>query len=122
MKRIESGMRIVIEFVKDFNNHNIEGMTQFITDNCILETIESGPNGTKYVGKREITKYWEDFFRNSRNTKLEIEEIFGSAIRCVLLWSLIWDDLEGNRRYLRGVDIYRVKNGLIEAKQSYAKT
>ena len=51
----------------------------------------------------------------------EIEEIFGLGMRCVARWKYSWVDAEGERGYVRGVDILRVKNGAIYERLSYIK-
>ncbi len=42
-------------------------------------------------------------------------------MRCVARWKYSWVDAEGERGYVRGVDILRVKNGAIYERLSYIK-
>jgi len=55
-------------------------------------------------------------FQQSPKTHIEIEEIFGLGMRCVMRWKYHWAD-----GYVRGVDIFSVADGLIAEKLSYVK-
>ncbi|MBU1750839.1 MAG: nuclear transport factor 2 family protein [Chloroflexi bacterium] len=121
MARLESAMRAVIEFNAAFNRHDVAGMMQLVSDDCVLETADPAPDGTVYSGKEIITRFWQDFFRESSHAHIEIEEIFGFGIRCVMRWRYDWMDTAGKKEHVRGVDIFQVKNGSICEILSYAK-
>jgi predicted SnoaL-like aldol condensation-catalyzing enzyme len=121
MARLESGARTVIEFNEAFNRHDVTGMMQLMTDNCVFENTEPAPDGTVYKGKEAVTKFWEEFFRESPHAHIKLEEVVGFGTRCVARWRYDWEDAAGNKGYVRGVDIYQVKEGLICEKLSYVK-
>lgn len=74
-----------------------------------------------YSGKEGVTQFWQDFFRESPYAHIEIEEIFGFGMRCIMRWRYDWVDLAGKKGHVRGVDIFQVKNGSICEKLSYVK-
>jgi predicted SnoaL-like aldol condensation-catalyzing enzyme len=121
MSRIESAIRVVLEFNEAFNRHDVSGMMQLMCDDCIFENTAPAPDGTVFSGKEDVTRFWQDFFRESPNAQIEIEEIFGSGIRCIMRWKYNWVDIEGHKRHVRGVDVFQVKNGIICEKLSYVK-
>jgi hypothetical protein len=121
MARLESGVRAVIDFNEAFNRHDVAAMMQLMTDDCVFENTSPAPDGTVYKGKEAVTQFWQDFFRESPNAHIKIEEIFGLGLRCVMRWRYDWEDAAGNKGHVRGVDIYQVKNGLICEKLSYVK-
>ena len=121
LARLESAMRVVIEFNKAFNHHDVSGMMQLMSDDCVFEDSEPAPDGAKYAGKELVTQYWEKFFRESPNAHIEVEEIFGLGERCIVRWRYEWADVSGNKGHVRGVDIFKVQNGLICEKLSYVK-
>lgn len=121
MSRIESATRIVLEFNEAFNRHDVAGMMQLMSDDCVFENTAPAPNGTVYSGKEAVTRFWQDFFRASPQAHIEIEEIFGYGLRCVMRWRYNWVDATGNRGHVRGVDIFQVKDGFIREKLSYVK-
>ena len=121
MSRIEAGVRIVIAFNDAFNRHNVAAMMQLMSDDCIFENTDPAPDGTVYAGKEAVTRFWQDFFRESPQAHIEIEEIFGLGMHCVMRWRYSWVDAAGNKGHVRGVDIFEVQNGLISKKLSYVK-
>ncbi len=121
MSKLESAMRVVLEFKEAFNQHNVAGMMQLMSDDCVFENIEPAPDGAVYSGKEVVTQYWQDFFRESPHAHIEIEEIFGYGERCIMRWRYSWEDMGGKKGHVRGVDIFRVRSGSIREKLSYVK-
>ena len=121
MSRLESVIRIVLAFNEAFNRHDVSGMMELTSDDCIFENAFPAPDGDVYSGKEAVTRFWQDFFRESPQAHMEIEEIFGAGIRCIMRWRYTWVDMEGNQGHVRGVDIFRVKNGFICEMRSYVK-
>ncbi|MCR4406436.1 MAG: nuclear transport factor 2 family protein [Anaerolineae bacterium] len=121
MSRIESAIRVVLEFNKAFNRHDVAGMMQLMSDDCIFENSGPAPDGAVYAGKEAIAQFWQDFFHGSPQAHIEIEEIFGFGIRCVMRWRYEWVDEAGEKGHVRGVDIFKLKGGSICEQLSYVK-
>ena len=121
MSRLESAIRIVLEFNEAFNRHDVAGMMQLMSDDCVFENTNPAPDGSLYKGKEAVTQFWQDFFHASPQAHITIEEIFGLGLRCVMRWNYDWMDATGNKGHVRGVDIFQVKDGLICQKLSYVK-
>jgi predicted SnoaL-like aldol condensation-catalyzing enzyme len=116
MAKIESAIRLVLKFNEAFNRHDISGMMKLMSDDCVFENTDPAPDGTVYSGKEVVTRFWQDFFRESPQAHIDIEEIFGMGNRCIMRWKYSWG--EG---HVRGVDIFKVEEGLITEKLSYVK-
>jgi predicted SnoaL-like aldol condensation-catalyzing enzyme len=121
MSRLESGVRIVIAFNEAFNRHDVAAMMQLMSDECIFENTDPAPDGAVYSGKEAIAQFWQDFFSQSPQAHIKVEEIFGLGFRCIMRWRYDWVDQAGNPGHVRGVDIFRVQNGVICEKLSYVK-
>jgi len=121
MSKIETAIRVVLAFNEAFNRHDVPGMVQLLSDDCIFETSAPAPDGTVYTGKEAITQYLNDFFRQSPQAHSQIEDVYGFGHRCNMHWHTEWVDETGNQQHVRGVDIFREKNGLICKKLSYVK-
>jgi len=121
MSRVESAIRVVLEFNEAFNRHDVAGMMRLMSDDCIFENNEPAPDGAVYLGKKAATQFWLDFFRESPHARTEIEEIFGIGMRCIMRWRSDWVDAAGKKGHLRGMDIFQVENGFICKKLSYVK-
>jgi predicted SnoaL-like aldol condensation-catalyzing enzyme len=116
MSKLESAMRMVLEFNDAFNKHDVAGMMKLMSDDCVFENTAPAPDGTVYKGKEVVTQFWEGFFYESPQAHIEIEDIFGMGYHCIMRWKYTWGD-----GHVRGVDIFQVKDGLISEKLSYVK-
>ena len=121
MSKIESAMRTVLEFNDAFNKHDVAGMMKLMTEDCVFENTDPAPDGTTYSGKQAVTQFWQNFFQESPKAHIEIEEIFGLGSRCIMRWKYSWVDDAGQQGHVRGVDIFKVSEGLISEKLSYVK-
>ena len=121
-EKIETALRVVLEFNEAFNRHDAAGMMALMTDDCVFENTDPAPDGTVYAGKEAVTRFWQDFFRESPSAHIEIEEAFGLGnSRCVMRWRYSWVDAAGAKGHVRGVDIFKVRDRLICEKLSYVK-
>jgi predicted SnoaL-like aldol condensation-catalyzing enzyme len=121
MSKVESAIRVVLEFNGAFNRHDVAAMMETLSDDCIFENSHPAPDGAVYSGKEEVTQFCRDFFRESPNVRIEIEEVFGLGDHCVMRWRCEWADSVGEKGHVRGVDIFRVRNGTIHERLSYVK-
>jgi len=121
MDRFESGVRLIIDFNEAFNRHDVAGMMAMMSDEVIFENTDPAPDGTVYQGKAAVTRFWQEFFIQSHESHIKIEEALGFGNRVVMLWRYDWVDQAGEKGHVRGVDIFRVQNGLICEKLSYVK-
>lgn len=121
MSKLESAIRVVLEFNQAFNRHDVTAMMQLMSDDCVFENTNPVPDGAVYSGKEVVTQFWQNFFRESPYAHIDIEEIFGFGERCIMRWRYSWVDKGGEKGHVRGVDIFRVRNGSIREKLSYVK-
>lgn len=121
MSKLESAMRIVLEFNDAFNRHDVAGMMKLMSDDCVFENTDPAPDGTVYSGKESVTQFWQDFFHGSPSAHIDIEEIFSLGARCIMRWNYSWVDESGQSGHVRGVDVFKVTDNLISEKFSYVK-
>jgi predicted SnoaL-like aldol condensation-catalyzing enzyme len=121
LAKLELGMRTVLAFNKAFNRHDVAGMMQLMSENCVFENTNPAPDGTRYSGKEVLTRFWQDFFHASPEAHMEIEEVFGLGSRCIMRWRYDWVDAAGQKGHVRGLDLFKVEDGLISEQLSYAK-
>ncbi len=121
MEKLETSIRLVLAFHEAFNRHDVDGMMQRMSADCVFENTFPAPDGTVYTGKEAVARFWQDFFRQSPQAHIHIEEIFGLGLRCVMRWRYEWVSEDGSQGHVRGVDIFKVQDGLISEKLSYVK-
>jgi predicted SnoaL-like aldol condensation-catalyzing enzyme len=121
MAKLESSMRLVLEFNEAFNKHDVTGMMKLMSEDCVFENTDPAPDGTRYFGKEAVTQFWERFFTESPNAHIDIEEIISLGRRCIMRWKYSWIDPSGQAGYVRGVDVFKEMDGLLVEKLSYVK-
>ena len=121
MAKVESAMRVALAFRDAFNRHNVDAMMAILKDDCLFEAHHPAPDGLVINGKDAISSYWHQYFENTSQAILDIEEISGFGERCIMRWKLRWMDSHGNHCSLRGVYIIKTENDLVYEILSYAK-
>ena len=116
MSKIEEAIRVVLQFNDVFNQHDVPAMMALMSEDCLFENTAPAPDGTVYKGQTDVRQFWESFFQESLQAHIEIEEIFGFGERCVMRWKYSWGS-----GHVRGVDVFKVRDGLITEKLSYVK-
>lgn len=114
----ESAMRVVLAFHEAFNRHDLDGMARLLSSDCVLESAAPAPGGAACTGKEAVLQFWQGFFEQQPDARLEIEEVYGFGERGVMRWKR---QQAGGDGYLRGAEIFRVKDDLICEQHSYVK-
>ncbi len=111
------------EAVERFNDavdgHDVEALRAAITDDCVFES-PGVPEGKRYVGPA-IVDIFAKVFAIEGEGPFEVEEIFTAGDRAVVRWLHTWDHANGDKGHVRGVDLFRVRDGRIAEKLSYVK-
>ena len=110
----------VERFNEAFNRHDVDGVMALMTHDCVFDSTRPPPEGERHVGQQAVRAFWEAFFRRSPQARFETEECFASGDRCVVRWVYHWVR-DGAPGRIRGVDIFRVREGKVAEKLSYVK-
>jgi ketosteroid isomerase-like protein len=111
----------VERFNEAFNRHDVDAVMALMTEECVFENTNPPPDGERYQGQDAVRGFWERFFRSSPTAVFETEEMVASGDRCVVRWLYRWVDGEGEPGHVRGVDLFRVRDGRVAEKLSYVK-
>jgi len=118
---VAQNTRAVVErFNEAFNRHDVEGIMQCMTGDCVFENTRPVPDGTRLVGQAAVRRFWEELFARSPQARFDTEDLFAAGDRCVVRWTYHWVR-EGKAGHVRGVDLFRVRNGQVAEKLSYVK-
>jgi len=108
-----------LEVIDAFGNawaaHDLNATLALITDDCVFESTDPAPDGTRYAGREAIGKAWRPIF-DDVNAHFEAEETLGFGDRVVQLWTYSW---EGG--HVRGIDVFLVRDEKVAEKRSYVK-
>lgn len=121
LEKLESSLRTVLAYTEAYNRLDVPGMLQHLGDDCIFEEPDPSPDGRRLQGKEALAVFLQDQLTRLPQVHLTIEEAFGMGLHCVLLWQREWQESPSVKVHLRGVDIFLVKEGLIQHKYSYIK-
>jgi ketosteroid isomerase-like protein len=119
MSRFEAAVRVVLELGEAFNRHDVSGMLELLGSDCTFESWDLSAGNEALAGTEQISAYLQHYFQGSPQAKMTVEDVFSTGTRCVLLWKIATDGTGELQAALRGVDIYRVRSGLIGEKLTY---
>lgn len=116
----DSTRAAVDKFNEAFNRHDVDAVMKMMTDDCIFENTNPPPDGARLEGATAVRAYWVKFFTNNPDAKFETEDMIVSADRCVVRW-IYRKTKDGKPWHLRGVDVFKVRDGKVAEKLSYVK-
>ncbi|HSJ43363.1 MAG TPA: TIGR03086 family metal-binding protein [Euzebyales bacterium] len=99
-----------------FERRDVEAIMAQMTDDCVFDTTAPAPDGRRYEGRDEVASAWRELFAASPHTRFDVEEVIGADDRVVVRWTYSWG--EG---HVRGIDVLRVRDGLVAEKLSFVK-
>ena len=108
-------------FNEAFNRHDVEGIMALMTNDVVFENTSPRPDGERYEGQKSVRSFWEQFFSGTPSARFETEDMFAADDRCTVRWIYNWTDAEGKSGHVRGVDVFRVRDGKVAEKLSYVK-
>jgi ketosteroid isomerase-like protein len=111
----------IARFNDAFNRKDVDGVMAAMTDDCVFDNTGPAPDGERFVGQSAVRHAWSDFFASSPNAAFETEEMFVAGERCVALWRYNWVDAAGVAGHVRGVDVFKVRDGRVAEKLAYVK-
>jgi hypothetical protein len=109
-------MAVIDQFNAVFNTHDVDAIMALFTDDCVFENTAPFPDGTRYEGQAAVRAFWKEFFASSPHAHFTTEDSFACGDRCAVRWRYSWGD-----GHIRGVDIFRVRDGKVSEKLSYVK-
>jgi ketosteroid isomerase-like protein len=103
-------------FNEAFGRHDVDAVMALMTDDCIFENTLPPPDGERHVGQAAVRKFWQEFFTGTPQAKFEAEEMVVAGDRGTVLWRFDWGD-----GHVRGIDLFKVRDGKVAEKLSYVK-
>ncbi|HZS15655.1 MAG TPA: nuclear transport factor 2 family protein [Candidatus Dormibacteraeota bacterium] len=95
--------------------HDLDAAVAFLTADCVFDNTSPAPDGERVVGPAAIRQAWQGIFADP-SSRFDAEETFAAGDRVVQLWRYSWDG-----GHVRGVDVFRIRDGKVAEKLSYVK-
>jgi len=111
----------VARFSDAFDRRDVAAVMAAMTDDCLFENTSPSPDGERHEGQAAVGAAWARFFAGSPTATFAVEESFACGDRCVVRWSYRWADDGDQPGHVRGVDLFRVRDGKVAEKLSYVK-
>ncbi len=106
---------VVERFGAAWAAHDLEAALAMLTPDCVFDATGPAPDGVASKGPSEIRAAWQAIFDDT-GSRFETEETFGAGDRVVQRWRYDWGS-----GHVRGVDVFRVRDGKVAEKLSYVK-
>jgi ketosteroid isomerase-like protein len=110
---------VIRQFNEAFLLHDAARLTGLIGEDCVMEAIQPAPDGARYEGRVACLEFWQAL-ANNRATQFEPEEVTVAADRATIRWRYRYGT--GDADYVRGVNLMRVRDGVIVEALGYSKT
>jgi len=121
MTEIDDTTRQVIEHFNDaFNAHDVDALSFLLTDDTVFEDTSPAPDGRRITGKANVVAFWRTWFAKNADALFDAEDVIVAGDRAVVRW-IYRKQRDGQPWHLRGVDVFRVRDGKVAEKLAYVK-
>ena len=110
---------VIHRFHEAFVRHDSSLLKDLVAEDCVMESVEPAPDGTRYVGRDACLTFWQNL-ANSRDGTFAAEDIAVFADRAIIRWRYRFGP--GLSQSVRGVNLMRVREGRIVEALGYVKT
>ena len=109
---------VMRRFNDAFQRHDPEALVELIADDCVLENSQPAPDGDRHVGRAACLAVWQAI-ATTPGTRFDLEDVVVFDDRAIIRWRYRWGDDDASS--VRGVNLMRVRDGLIVEGLGYVK-
>ena len=109
---------VIRRFNDVFQRHDPSDLPALIAEDCVIENTTPAPNGALLVGRDACVANWRHL-ATAPGTHFDLEDVFVAGDRAVIRWRYRFG--EGEADSIRGVNLMRVRDGLIVEAMGYVK-
>jgi ketosteroid isomerase-like protein len=117
----EQTLTTIDVFNDAFNTHDVAAVMALMTDDVVFENTSPAPDGERYQGQAAVAAFWAGLFVSTPSALFTAEEAFAAGDRATVRWRYAWTNPDGSEGHVRGVDVFRVRDGKVAEKLSYVK-
>jgi ketosteroid isomerase-like protein len=116
-----SAQAVVQRFNNAFNRHDVNAVMALMTADCVFENTSPAPDGERYEGQEAVRAFWNQLFSSTPDAHFDTEELFAAGDRCTVRWRYRYTSPDGTQGHIRGVDVFRIRDGKVAEKLAYVK-
>ncbi len=110
---------VIARFNQAFERHDASLLEDLIAEDCVMESVEPAPDGTRVVGRAANLAFWRNL-ANNKDGEFAVEDVVVFGDRANIRWRYRFGP--GLSQSVRGVTLMRLRDGLIVEALGYAKT
>jgi ketosteroid isomerase-like protein len=103
------------------NRADLDSAMAEMTDDVLFENTSPSPDGEQYVGVEAVRTFFQGMLDGNSSSRFDAEDMFVAGERATVRWVYHWVDREGGAGHIRGVDVFKVRDGRICEKLAYVK-
>ena len=105
----------IVRFNEAFGRQDVDGIMALMTDDVVFEDT-SPPDGGRHEGQDAVRAAWDALFTGTPNGRFTTEHGVVAGDRAAYQWVYDWGD-----GHVRGIDLFKVRDGKVAEKLSYVK-
>jgi ketosteroid isomerase-like protein len=106
---------LLTRFNDAWGAHDLDAALALCSDDVVFDGTGPAPDGERHQGKDAVRAAWKPIFDDA-DAQFTAEDAFPAGDRYVQLWRYEWGD-----GHVRGVDVFRIRDGKVAEKFSYVK-
>jgi ketosteroid isomerase-like protein len=110
---------VIHRFNRAFVQHDGSLLDDLVAQDCVMESVEPAPDGTRYVGRDACLTFWRNLADN-RDGAFAAEDIVVMDDRAIIRWRYRFGS--GLSQSVRGVNVIRLRDGQIVEALGYVKS
>lgn len=111
-------VEVIRRFNDVFQRHDPSDLPKLVGESCVIENTVPAPNGSRHVGRDACVALWREI-ATTPGTHFDLEDVAVLGDRAIIRWRFSWGEGESNS--VRGVNLMRVRDGLIVEAMGYVK-
>jgi ketosteroid isomerase-like protein len=108
---------VIDRFNRAFVAHDASLLVDLVADDCLMESVEPAPDGTRYDGREACLAFWQSLAKDT-NGSFAPEDVVVFGDRAIIRWRYRF----GYEQSVRGVNLMQVRRGKVVEALGYVKS
>ncbi len=109
---------VIHRFNDAFQRHDGSVFADLVAEDCVIENTTPAPDGARCEGRTACVELWRGI-ATAPDIRFDLEDVIVADDRATILWKL-WRGADPLNA-VRGVNLMRVREGLIVEARGYVK-
>lgn len=110
---------VIHRFNRAFLEHDASLLVDLVADDCVMESVEPAPDGTRYEGREACLQFWQNLAKDTHSA-FAPEEVVVLGDRAIIRWRYYFGT--ARKQSVRGVNVMQVRDGKVIEALGYVKS